>query len=102
MWVFSVSGHTLNLLFNSTADGSREPGGDVTVLQPVWQGTASFSSRSGWVSRIVVGRRFLFGVLDHGAESLAPVDFSSNALDKGIGEDVVGIAAALNGSVVER
>lgn len=91
----------INRVLDGATHGPAERGRNVPILQPVGQGAAPFGRRARRVARVVVvGRRHL-GVGHHGLVAVLPVDLAADALDVGVGQDVVAVGAPLRGAVPE-
>lgn len=88
-------------VLDGAGDGAPVPGRDVPEVDPVRQGAAALLGRRAQVPRVVVVGRHDLGVGHHGLERRVPVHAAADALDVGIGQDVVGVGAALRRAVEE-
>lgn len=96
-----VDGEVVHGVLDGPAHGAPERRRDVAVREPVGQGAAALGRGARGVARVVVVGRHDLGVGEHGGEAVGPVDGAADALDVGVGEDVVGVGAALRRAVPE-
>lgn len=96
-----VDGKIVDGVLDGAAHGAAKGGRDVAVGEPVGEGAAALGGGARGIAGVVVVGRHDLGVGEHGGEAVGPVDAAADALDVGVGEDVVAVGAALRRAVPE-